>query len=64
MSTRFTEIEGAVDGRRPLEAGLDAYPGLRAKVEGLVDIIENAGATSRRRRGRAARPRRDPHAGA
>jgi hypothetical protein len=43
MSARFTEIEGSVGARRPLEARLDAYPGLRAKVEGLVDIIENTG---------------------
>jgi hypothetical protein len=43
MSARFTEIETSVGARRPLEARLDAYPELRAKVEGLVDIIENAG---------------------
>ena len=42
MSARFTEIEASLGARRPLEARLDAYPGLRAKVEALVDIVENA----------------------
>jgi hypothetical protein len=43
MSARFTDRESAVLGRPTLEARLDKYPGLRAKVEGMLDIVENAG---------------------
>jgi hypothetical protein len=43
MSERFTDRETSVLGRPHLEARLDKYPGLRAKVEGMLDIIENAG---------------------
>ena len=43
MSERFTDREASVVGRPNVEARLDKYPGLRAKVEGMLDIIENAG---------------------
>lgn len=43
MSERFTDREASVLGRPNVEARLDKYPGLRAKVEGMLDIIENAG---------------------
>ena len=43
MSVRFTEREVAILGRPNLEARLDKYPGLRAKVEGMLAIVENAG---------------------
>ena len=43
MSARFTDRESSVLGRPNLEARLDKYPGLRAKVEGMLDIVENAG---------------------
>jgi len=43
MSERFTDREASVVGRPNLEARLDKYPGLRAKVEGMLDIVENAG---------------------
>jgi hypothetical protein len=43
MSARFTDRESSVLGRPNLEARLDKYPGLRAKVEGMLAIVENAG---------------------
>ena len=43
MSARFTDRESSVLGRPNLEARLDQYPGLRAKVEGMLAIVENAG---------------------
>ena len=43
MSERFTDREASVVGRANMDARLDQYPGLRAKVEGMLDIIENAG---------------------
>ena len=43
MSGRFTDHEAAVLGRPNLEARLDKYPGLRAKVEGMLALVENAG---------------------
>jgi hypothetical protein len=43
MSARFTDREASGLGRPKVEARLDKYPGLRAKVEGMLDIIENAG---------------------
>jgi hypothetical protein len=43
MSERFTDCEASVLGRPNLEARLDKYPGLRAKVEGMLAIVENAG---------------------
>ena len=43
MSERFTDRAASVLGRPNMEARLDKYPGLRAKVEGMLDIIENAG---------------------
>ena len=43
MSARFTDREASSLGRPNLEARLDRYPGLRAKVEGMLDIVENAG---------------------
>ena len=43
MSARFTDREASALGRPNVDARLDQYPGLRAKVEGMLDIIENAG---------------------
>jgi hypothetical protein len=43
MSERFTDHEASVLGRPNVDARLDKYPELRAKVEGMLDIIENAG---------------------
>jgi hypothetical protein len=43
MSARFTDRETSVLGRPNVEARLDRYPGLRAKVEEMLNIIENAG---------------------
>ena len=43
MSARFTDHESSVLRRPNLEARLDQYPGLRAKVEGMLAIVENAG---------------------
>ena len=43
MSERFTDGEASVLGRPNVDGRLDKYPGLRAKVEGMLDIIENAG---------------------
>lgn len=43
MSERFTDREASVLGRPNVDARLDKYPGLRAKVERMLDIIENAG---------------------
>ena len=43
MSERFTDCEASVLGRPNVDVRLDKYPGLRAKVEGMLDIIENAG---------------------
>ena len=43
MSARFTDREASVVGRANVDARLDKYPGLRAKVEGMLAIVENAG---------------------
>ncbi|MCR4375312.1 MAG: hypothetical protein NUW22_10725 [Acidobacteria bacterium] len=43
MSARCTDREASVIGRPHVDTRLDRYPGLRAKVEGMLDIIENAG---------------------
>ncbi len=43
MSERCTDREASLLGRPTMDARLDKYPGLRAKVEGMLDIIENAG---------------------
>ena len=38
-----SDREASVLGRPHREARLDKYPGLRAKVEGMLDIVEKAG---------------------
>ena len=43
MSERFSEIETSSRDRQSLDARVQAYPGLRAKIETMLDIIENAG---------------------
>ena len=43
MPERFSEIEASSLGPPSLEARLKAYPGLRAKIETMLHIIENAG---------------------
>ena len=43
MSERFADIETSSRGRQSLDARVEAYPGLRAKIETMLDIIENAG---------------------
>ncbi len=43
MSDRFADIETSSRARQSLDARVEAYPGLRAKIETMLDIIENAG---------------------
>ena len=43
MSERFSEIETSSRDGQSLDARVEAYPGLRAKIETMLDIIENAG---------------------
>ena len=43
MLERFSDIEASSLGTESLEARLKAYPELRAKVETMLQIIENAG---------------------
>ena|SRR2546428_8229973 len=43
MSERFTDIEASALGSPDLEARLTAYPELRAKIETMLNIIENVG---------------------
>ena len=43
MSERCSEIETSSRDRQSLDARVQAYPGLRAKIETMLDIIENAG---------------------
>ena len=43
MADRFADIETSSRARQSLDARVEAYPGLRAKIETMLDIIENAG---------------------
>lgn len=43
MPERLTDSEASVLGVPNVEARLQAYPGLRAKIEMMLNIIENAG---------------------
>jgi len=43
MPERCTDIEASALGPQSLEARLKAYPALRAKIETMLSIIENAG---------------------
>ena len=43
MSERFADIETASRARQSVDARVEAYPGLRAKIETMLDMIENAG---------------------
>ena len=43
MTDRFSEIEKPFRSQPSLEARLKKYPELRAKIETLLSIIENAG---------------------
>ena len=43
MSERFSDIETLSRTPQGLDARVQAYPGLRAKIETMLDIIENAG---------------------
>ena len=43
MPERFSDIEASSLGPQSLEARLKAYPELRAKIETMLHIIENAG---------------------
>ena len=43
MPERFSVIEASSLGPQSLEARLQAYPELRAKIETMLHIIENAG---------------------
>ena len=43
MGERFSEIEKASIGELSLEERLKEYPELRAKIEAMLGIIENAG---------------------
>ena len=43
MPERFSDIEASSLGSQSLEARLKAYPELRAKIETMLHIIENAG---------------------
>jgi hypothetical protein len=42
MEERFSEVEGSIK-ERSLEERLKDYPELKAKIEALLGIIENAG---------------------
>ena len=43
MPERLSDIEASSLGTQSLEARLKAYPELRAKIETMLHIIENAG---------------------
>ena len=43
MSERFADLETSSRARQSLDTRVEAYPGLRAKIETMLDIIENAG---------------------
>lgn len=43
MAERFWEMEGGSSDVESLEARLKKYPELRAKIEAMLAIIENAG---------------------
>jgi len=43
MRERFSEIEGLAISQRSLEERLKEYPELKAKIEAMLGIIENAG---------------------
>ena len=43
MSERFTDREASALGRPTVDARLNKNPGVRAKVERMLDIIENTG---------------------
>ena len=43
MAERFSDIETSALGPQSLEARLKMYPELRAKIETMLSIIENAG---------------------
>ena len=43
MAARFSDIEASSLGPQSLEARLKTYPELRAKIETMLTIIENAG---------------------
>jgi hypothetical protein len=43
MGERFSEIEKGSIGERGLEERLKEYPELKAKIETMLSIIENAG---------------------
>lgn len=43
MSERFSDIETSSRVRPSLGVRVEAYPGLRAKIETMLDIIDNAG---------------------
>jgi len=43
MAERFSEMEGFSIGERSLEERLKDYPELKAKIEAMLGIIENAG---------------------
>ena len=43
MSERFSDIETSSRVRPSLDVRVEAYPGLRAKIETMLDIIDNAG---------------------
>ena len=43
MPKRFADIEASSLGPQSLEARLKAYPELRAKIETMLNLIDNAG---------------------
>ena len=43
MPERFSDIETVSRAPQSLDARVQAYPGLRVKIETMLDIIENAG---------------------
>ena len=43
MAERFSDIEASSLGPQSLDARLQTYPELRAKIETMLTIIENAG---------------------
>lgn len=43
MAERFADIEASALGPQSLDARLRTYPELRAKIETMLSIIENAG---------------------
>jgi hypothetical protein len=42
MSKRFSDVEGKIAPKRGLEERLKDQPELRAKVESLLEVVENA----------------------